>query len=119
VQCDTCVRKITQKIQPPVPHQVRLKQTIKAVISTPTTSALAATDLSAGKDIIVETILPTIRYKMRTQLGLKPVSASVTAIAKCNSHKQKGASLRDGANMFDDTADMYDDTAEMYVTADM
>jgi len=106
--------KLTQKIPPVVPHQVRPKQTTKTPISPPTTAFLAAVDSFASKDVINETTLPTLRYKVKSPFGLKNMSALTAAVVKSKMAKQDNATLTDAADGSDTADAAYDNSAGMY-----
>ena len=111
--------KLTQKFAPVAPHQVRPKQTIKTNKTLPTPAFGVTADSRTTEDVLHEMALPTLRYKVKNSLGLKPMSASAAAVAQgklammpdtVDDARENGADLNDCTDMYSEVANMYDDS---------
>jgi hypothetical protein len=105
--------KLTQKIPPVAPHQVRPKQTIKTHKSLPPSTLGVTADSRTSENVLHEMALPTLRYKVKSSFGLKPMSASNAAVAQ-----DKLAKLGD-TTMLDTVDDVHEDGADLHDCTDM
>jgi hypothetical protein len=115
--------KLTQKFPPVAPHQVRPKQTIKTHKPPPTSTFGVTADSRTTEDVVHEMALPTLRYKVKSSFGLKPMSASAAAVAQgklakledgmmldaVDDARENGADLHDCTDMYSEVANMCDD----------